>query len=81
MAIVLEVYTTEEQHFVVCSLWTKGLRPQDIHKKKNFLFTVGSVCYVKQFTQLVEKFSRGCSKVVDEARLGVEVVETTVKRL
>jgi hypothetical protein len=30
-------------------LWAKGLNAKDTHKKY-FLFTVGSVCRVKQFT-------------------------------
>jgi hypothetical protein len=48
---------------------------------KCFLFTVGSVCRVKQFTTGFEIFSQGRSKVADDARAGAEVAETTVKRL
>jgi hypothetical protein len=33
MAIVLEVYTTEEQRSVMDFLWAKGLKGKDIHKE------------------------------------------------
>jgi hypothetical protein len=32
MATVLEAYTTEEHHPVVCFLWAKELNAEDIHK-------------------------------------------------
>jgi hypothetical protein len=43
MATVLEVYTTEEHHYVVHILWAKDSM-QRIFIKKCSLFTVGSVC-------------------------------------
>jgi hypothetical protein len=49
MAIILE-YTTEELRCVVYFLWAKGDSMQRIFIKKCFLFTVASVCRVKQFT-------------------------------
>jgi hypothetical protein len=33
MATVLEECITEEQRYVVCYLWAKGLSAKDIHKK------------------------------------------------
>jgi hypothetical protein len=49
MATVLEECNTEEQRSVVRFFsWAKALNVKDIHKC--FLFTVGSVCRVKQFT-------------------------------
>jgi hypothetical protein len=50
---------------------------QRIFIKKCFLFTVGS----KSVRGWVEKFSKGRSKVADDARQDAEVAETTVKRL
>jgi hypothetical protein len=32
-ATVIEVYTTEEDHSVVCFLWVKWLIAKDIHKE------------------------------------------------
>jgi hypothetical protein len=49
MATVLEECTTQEQRSVMSFLWAKGLNAKDIHKEM-FLFTVESVCNVKQFT-------------------------------
>jgi hypothetical protein len=54
---------------------------QKVFIKKCFLFTVGSVCSTKGFTTRSGKFSRGRSKVADDARLDAEVAETTDKRL
>jgi hypothetical protein len=42
---------------------------------------VGNVCCIKLFTIGSEKFSQWHSKVTDDAQPGVEVAETTVKRL
>jgi hypothetical protein len=50
MATVLEECTNEEQRSLVHFLWAKGLDAKYIHKKKCFLFMVGSVCCVKRFT-------------------------------
>jgi hypothetical protein len=33
MATLLEKYTTEEQHSVVCFLWAEGLNAKDFHKE------------------------------------------------
>jgi hypothetical protein len=42
----------------------------------------GEKCLSRKVVQnLVEKFSKGRSKVADDAHRGVEVAETTVKRL
>jgi hypothetical protein len=49
MATVLEECTTEEQRPVVRFYGEKG-SVKRIFIKKYFLFTVGSVCRVKQFT-------------------------------
>jgi hypothetical protein len=54
---------------------------QRIFIEKCILFTVGSVCGVKQFSQLVEKFSQEHSEVADDTRPGAEVSETTVRGL
>jgi hypothetical protein len=37
-------------------MWAKGLNAKDIHKKC-ILFTVGSVCRVKQFTTWWQSFA------------------------
>jgi hypothetical protein len=49
--------------------------------KKCLLFMVGSVYRVKRFTNWVDTFSQRGSKVVDYARPGEEMAETTVKIL
>jgi hypothetical protein len=50
MTTVLEECTNEEQRSVLrFFLWVKGLNAKDIHEEM-FLFTVGSVCRVKRFT-------------------------------
>jgi hypothetical protein len=61
-------------------LWAKGLVAKDIH---NEMFPVyGEKCLShKVVHNWVKKFSQGRSKVTDEARPGVEVAETAVKRL
>jgi hypothetical protein len=48
MATVLEEYTTEEQSFIVCFLWAKGLNAKDIHKE--MFPAYGGVRRVKRFT-------------------------------
>jgi hypothetical protein len=50
MSTVLEECTTKEQLSVVLFfLWAKGFNSKDI-RKELFLFEVGSVCSVRQFT-------------------------------
>jgi transposase len=83
MVTLLEVYTTEEQRSVVCFLWAKGLNAKYIHKE---MFPVyGGKCLShKAIHNWVEKFSRGHSKVADDARPGrpVEIgTEATVQRV
>jgi hypothetical protein len=80
MAIVIEVYTTEEQHSVVRFLWAKGLNAKDIHKE---MFPVhdGKCLSCKAVHNCVEKFSLGCSKVGDDTRPVAEASEATVERL
>jgi hypothetical protein len=77
---VLEEYTTKEQRSVMCLLWTKGLNVKDIHK---LMFSVyGGKCLSRKAAHnWAQKFSRERSKVADDAQPGVEVAETTVKRL
>jgi hypothetical protein len=59
-------------------LWAKGIDANNIHKD---MFPVYGGKYLsrKEIHNLVEKFSQGCLKVADDARLGAEVAETTVK--
>jgi hypothetical protein len=66
MATVLEECTIEEQRFVVF-LWAKGLNANYIHKE---MFPVyGGKCLSRKAVHnRVEKFSRGRSKVADDAR-------------
>jgi hypothetical protein len=79
---VHEEYTTEEQSSVVCFLWAEGLDAMDIHKE--LLPIYGGKCLLrKAFHNWVEKFSRGCLKVTDDARPShlVEIAtEATVQR-
>jgi hypothetical protein len=58
----------------------KGTNAEDIHNK---MFSVyGEECFsLKAIYKSVEKFSRGRSKVADDARPSVEVAEVTLKRL
>jgi hypothetical protein len=79
MATVIEGYTTEEQRFLVGSLWSKGLNAKGIHKE---MFPVyGRECSSRKAVHnWVEKFSQGRLKVADDARQGVEVAETIVER-
>jgi hypothetical protein len=64
---------------LLCVLWAKGLNANDIHKE---MFPVcGWKCLSRRAVHnWVEKFSQGRSKVADDARLGADVAETTVKR-
>jgi hypothetical protein len=80
MATVLEDCTTEEHRSVVRFLWAKGFNANDIHKE---MFPVydGKCLSRKAVHNWVEKFSQGRSKFADDARLGAEVAEATVKRL
>jgi hypothetical protein len=71
MATVLEMCTTEGQHSVVVFCGKKG----------SVLFTMENVCHLRRFNNWAEIFSRGRSKVADDARPGAEVVEATVRRL
>jgi hypothetical protein len=47
METMLEEWTDKEQCSVVHILWENSLGTKDIHKE---MFTVGSVCCIKQFT-------------------------------
>jgi hypothetical protein len=79
MATVLDECNTEEQRFVVRFSVGRGSMER-IFIKKYFLFTVGSVCRVKQFTI----WSRNSSRMFESLRWwkGVaELAETTVERL
>jgi hypothetical protein len=60
-------------------LWAKGLNANDIHKE---MFPVyGEQCLSRKAAHnRVEKFSERRSKVADDARPGMEVAETTVKK-
>jgi hypothetical protein len=80
MAAMLVEYTTEEQRSVVSFLWAKGLNAKDIHKE---MFPVyGRKCLSRKAVhRWVEKCSQGRSKIIDDARQGVELSETTVKKL
>jgi hypothetical protein len=59
---------------------TKGINTIDIHKE---IFSVyGGKCLSRKALHSgVEKYSQGRSKVADDAPLGAEMTETTVKRL
>jgi hypothetical protein len=61
-------------------LWAKGFNTKDIHKEI-FLVYGGKCLSRKAIHNWVEKFSKGLSKVADDARPGAEVTETTVKKL
>jgi hypothetical protein len=54
---------------------------QMIFIKKCFVFMVESVWSRKVLQNRIDKFCQERSKVADDVRPGVEVVETTVKRL
>jgi hypothetical protein len=58
MAIVLEVYTTEEQRSALRFLWAQGLSAKDIHKEM-FPSYGGKCLSRKAFHRSVEKFSQG----------------------
>jgi transposase len=83
MVIMLEEYSTEEQHSVVCFLLAEGLNAKHIHKE---MFPVYSGKYLlcKAVHNWVEKFSQGSSEAGDDARPGrpVEIViEATMKQV
>jgi hypothetical protein len=67
MATVLEMYSIEEQRFVVRFLCAKGLNANDIHKE---IFSVygGKRLWRKAVHNWNEKFSQGHSNVADDAR-------------
>jgi hypothetical protein len=77
METVLEECTTEEQRSVVHFCGQKD-SIQRIFVKTRFLFTVGSVCYVKIFTT-VSKNVTNVSLMTKSLNGGVKVAETTVK--
>jgi hypothetical protein len=79
MATVLEECNVEELLSVVRFLWEKVLSAMKIHKK---MFPVYSAkcLWPRAVHNWVEKFSQGPPKVAEDARLGAEVPETTVKR-
>jgi hypothetical protein len=80
MASVLEECTTEEQRSLVRFLWPKALNAKDIHKG---MFPVyGLKCLSRKAVHnWVEKFSKGRSKVADDARPGAAVVETKSQKI
>jgi hypothetical protein len=65
MVTVLEVYTTEEQHSVMCLTWATRLSAKDIHKE-TFPVYSGKCLSCKAVHIWVEKFSQGHSKVTDD---------------
>jgi hypothetical protein len=80
MATVLENFTTEEQRSVGVFLGTKGLNAKDI-RKEMFPVYGGKCLSRKAVHNWIENFSQERSKIADDAGPGVEVAETTVKRL
>jgi hypothetical protein len=80
---VFQACTIEEKHSVVRFLWSKGLNEKDIHKEMFFVYGEKFLLR-KAVRNWVEKFSRGRSKVADDARPGrpVEIaIEATVQRM
>jgi hypothetical protein len=74
---VLEECVKEEQCSVVGFLWAKRLYAQD----QMFPAYGGKCLSCKVVYNWVEKFPQRRSKVVDDARPGAEVAETTFRRL
>jgi hypothetical protein len=61
-------------------LWAEGHNAEDIHKE--ILPVYGGKCLsCKAVHNWVKKFSQECLKVAEDARPGVEVAETKVKKL
>jgi hypothetical protein len=58
----------------------KRTHANDIHKEMFPVYS-GKCLSLKAVSNWVEKFSQGHSKVADDARLGFDVAETTVKKL
>jgi hypothetical protein len=77
MATVLEVHTTEEQRFLV-RFWGPKTSLQRLFIRK-FPVYAGKCLSLKVVHNWVEKFSQGRSEVADDARLGAEVTDTSVK--
>jgi hypothetical protein len=80
MATVLEECSTKEQPSVVHFLWAKGHNAKD-NPKEMFPVHGGKCLSRKAVHNSVEEFSQERLKISDDARPGVEVAETTVKRL
>jgi hypothetical protein len=83
MVTVLEECISKEQCSVARFLWANGLNTKDIHKE---MFPVcGGKCLLRKAVhKWVDKFSQGCSKIIDDARPGrpVEIAtEATVQRV
>jgi hypothetical protein len=66
MMIVLEEYTTEDQHSVVLFLWANGLNAKDI-RKEMFPVYGGKCLSRKAVRNCVKKFSQGRLKIADNA--------------
>jgi hypothetical protein len=80
LVTMLEEYTTKKQNSDVCFLWAKGLNAKHISKER--LPVNGGMCLShKVVHNWVDKFSHRRLKVRDDAQTGVEVAETTAKRL
>jgi hypothetical protein len=60
---MLEVCNTEDQSYIVCLLWAKGLSAKDVHKEMSPVYG-GKSLPRKAVHNCVEKFSQGRSKVV-----------------
>jgi hypothetical protein len=77
MATVLEGVLPKSSVLLCVFCWQKDSM-QRIFINKCFLFTVGSVCHVKGFVHnWIEKFTRGRSKIADNARPGRPVENAT----
>jgi hypothetical protein len=79
IAIVLE-YNSEEQNSILRILWAKGINLKDTYKEM-FPIYCGKCLSRKGVHNWVKKFPRGRSKFANDARRGVEVIQTMVKRL
>jgi hypothetical protein len=83
MATVLEECATEEQRYLVRFLWAKGLNAKNIHKEMFPVYSDKCLLH-KEVYNWIEKFSQGCSKITDDARLGCPVeiaTETTLQQM
>ena len=81
MSVPLLTCTVEEQRSVIRFLWSEGVKPSEIYRRKKVQY--GDSCLSQgRVYEWVERFQNGRQNVSDEHRIGgpVSVASETVKQ-